>query len=91
VPGDLALDCFELARDVRWMDMQASPYDLRSYGRPALPVETAAGKAAYVIRQREFAERAAILRTRLIEVTDRLLAVRRPDAGASAPARTVRS
>lgn len=27
-PGDLMLDCLELAREIRWLDMQASPYDL---------------------------------------------------------------
>jgi hypothetical protein len=89
VPGELALDCFELARDVRWLDMQASPYDLRSYGLPAVPVETAEGKAAYVARQRAFTDRAAVLRARLIDVCERLLAVRRPGTGASAPRRTV--
>ena len=25
VPGDLLLDCFELAREIRTLDMQASP------------------------------------------------------------------
>ena len=35
VPGELALDCFELARDIRVLDMRASPYDLRAYGHAA--------------------------------------------------------
>lgn len=70
VPGELALDCFELARDVRLLDMQASPYDLSSYGLPAVPIETPDGKAMYVARQRGLAERAAQLRTRLVEVCD---------------------
>ncbi|MGY1620321.1 3-methyladenine DNA glycosylase [Geodermatophilus sp. SYSU D00691] len=74
VPGELALDCFELARDVRLLDMQASPYDLSSYGQPAVAVETAEGKAEYVRRQRAFAERAAGLRERLIAVCAGLLA-----------------
>jgi hypothetical protein len=68
VPGELALDCFELAVDVRLLDMQASPYDLGSYGLPAVAIETADGKAEYVRRQRELAERAAGLRARLIDV-----------------------
>ena len=68
VPGDLALDCFELARDVRRLDMQASPYDLSSYGEEPVPIETPEGKAEYVARQRGFADRAAGLRTRLLEV-----------------------
>lgn len=73
VPGDLALDCFELARDIRLLDMRASPYDLSSYGEPAVAIETAEGKAEYVARQREFAQRAGRLRARLIEVCATLL------------------
>jgi hypothetical protein len=68
VPGDLALDCFELARDIRLLDMQASPYDFSSYGQPAVAIETPEGKAEYVARQREFSERAAQLRARVIDV-----------------------
>jgi hypothetical protein len=74
VPGDLALDCFALARDVRVLDMRASPYDLSEYGEPPVAIETPEGKAAYVARQRAFAERAAGLRARLLDVCDRLLA-----------------
>ncbi|MBT0769757.1 3-methyladenine DNA glycosylase [Kineosporia sp. J2-2] len=73
VPGDLALDCFELALDIRLLDMQASPYDLTSYGEPAVPIETAEGKAEYVARQREFAARSQVLRGRLIEVLESLM------------------
>jgi hypothetical protein len=89
VPGELALDCFVLARDVRLLDMQASPYDLSSYGHPPVAIETAEGKAEYVHRQRELADRAAGLRARLIEVCERLLAVRRPVPDASPARRTV--
>ncbi|NLU79548.1 3-methyladenine DNA glycosylase [Micromonospora sp. HNM0581] len=73
VPGDLALDCFELAGDIRLLDMRASPYDFSSYGQPAVAVETPEGKAEYVARQREFAQRAGRLRARLIEVCSTLL------------------
>ncbi|WP_127782777.1 3-methyladenine DNA glycosylase [Rhodococcus sp. X156] len=76
VPGELALDCFALAADVRTLDMQASPYDLSSYGLSAVPVETPEGKAQYVARQREFAHRSTALRHRLIAVCDALLTVR---------------
>ena len=89
VPGELALDCFELARDVRLLDMQASPYDLSSYGQPAVAIETPEGKAEYVRRQRELAARAGDLRASLIAVCADLLAVRRPRAVASAARRTV--
>jgi hypothetical protein len=89
VPGDLALDCFELARDVRVLDMQAAPYDLTSYGQPAVAVETPAGKAEYVSRQRDLSARAAGLRARLVEVCDRLLDDPAVDASVSEPRRTV--
>ena len=89
VPGELALDCFELAGDVRLLDMQAAPYDLSSYGRPAVAIETPEGKAEYVRRQRELAGRAADLRAGLIAVCEQLLGVRRPDAVASSAGRTV--
>lgn len=68
VPGDLLLDCFELAARVRRLDMQASPYDVSSLGEPAVAIETPEGKAEYVRRQREHAEAAAPLRFRLTEV-----------------------
>ncbi|MGY1601289.1 3-methyladenine DNA glycosylase [Geodermatophilus sp. SYSU D00815] len=88
VPGELALDCFELARDVRLLDMQASPYDLSSYGHAAVAIETAAGKAEYVRRQRAFAERAAVLRTRLVAVCDALPARAGAGGGPHRPERT---
>jgi hypothetical protein len=53
--------------------MQASPYDLTSYGEPPVKIETPEGKAEYASRQREFARRAAALRARLIRVCDELL------------------
>jgi hypothetical protein len=74
VPGDLLLDCFELARDIRYTDMAASPYDVSAYGIEALAIETADGKAEYVRRQRRFANRSQHLRHRLAEVCDVLLA-----------------
>jgi hypothetical protein len=73
-PGALALDCFALAAEIRLLDMRASPYDLSSYGQPPVRIETPDGKAEYVSRQREFATRAAALRTRLIKVCDTVLA-----------------
>ncbi len=77
VPGELALEAFALARDIRLLDMQASPYDLSDYGYPPVAIETAAGKAEYVARQREFADRAQLVRGPLAALCERLLA----DAG----------
>ena len=71
VPGELLLDTFELARDIRVLDMRASPYDLAAWGYDAVPIETPEGKAAYVREQRGFAERGQALRARLIDIAER--------------------
>ena len=69
-PGDLLLDCFELARDIRELDMRASPYDLTALGYDPVPVETPAGKQQYVAAQKQFADRANPLRTRLADLCE---------------------
>ncbi|WP_217184227.1 3-methyladenine DNA glycosylase [Streptomyces sp. AC495_CC817] len=76
VPGELLLDTFELARDIRLLDMEAAPYDLSAWGVVPVPIETAEGKSEYVRRQRGFAERGTALRAALL------------DAWLSPPART---
>lgn len=68
VPGELLLDCFTFARDVRTLDMRASPYDLADHGYAPVAIETPEGRAEYVRAQRAFAERGAALRARLLEV-----------------------
>jgi hypothetical protein len=73
VPSELVADCFELARDIRVLDMRASPYDLSGLGYEPVAVETAEGKQEYVAAQRRFADRAAPLRRRLLDETGRLL------------------
>lgn len=74
VASELVADCFELAWDIRVLDMRASPYDLVDLGLEPVRVETAAGKAEYAEAQRLFAERAAPLRSRLAAECERLLA-----------------
>jgi hypothetical protein len=66
VPSELTADCFVLAREIRELDMRASPYDLTALGYEPVPVETPAGRARYVAAQRDFARRAAPLRDRLL-------------------------
>jgi hypothetical protein len=66
IPGDLVLDCFELAREARTLDMQASPYDLIQYGYEPIKIEEGAGRSTYVARQRQISQRAQELRARLI-------------------------
>jgi hypothetical protein len=72
VPGDLLLDCFALARDIRTLDMRASPYDVTTYGLDPVAIETPDGKAEYVAQQRLFAARGNLLRERLVDVCEAL-------------------
>jgi len=67
VPGELMLDAFELARDIRLLDMEAAPYDLAAFGVEPVRIETTEGKAEYVARQRAFAERGNALRHRILD------------------------
>lgn len=73
VPGELLLDCFELALDIRLLDMEASPYDCQVLGYGVVPIETPEGKAEYVSRQREFTARAEPLRHRLVAILESVL------------------
>jgi hypothetical protein len=73
-PSELIADCFALARDIREIDMRASPYDLRALGFEPIPIETPAGRASYETHQRAFATRGEPLRTRLLALCERLLA-----------------
>jgi hypothetical protein len=81
VPSELVGDAFDLAREIRVLDMEASPYDLRELGYQPVPIETPEGRAAYLERQRAFAERSNALRRRLLTVLDTVL----DDAAAAVP------
>jgi hypothetical protein len=70
VPGELLLDAFTLARDIRELDMRASPYELTAWGYDPVPIETPEGKAEYVRAQRGFAERGAAIRARLLAIIE---------------------
>ncbi|WP_232828091.1 3-methyladenine DNA glycosylase [Kribbella monticola] len=73
-PSSLVLDCFELARDIRTLDMRASPYDFTALGYTPIEIETPTGKASYAAAQRAFADRARPLRHQLAELCTELLA-----------------
>lgn len=70
VPSEVTLDAFDLASDIRVLDMEASPYDVRDWGYGFVAIETPEGKAEYVRRQREFAARGNEIRRRLIHAID---------------------
>ncbi len=70
----------DLAADARVLDMRASPYDLTAYGIEPIAIEDAAGRTRYVRHQRDIADRAAPLRTALLQQCRRLLAAVRSPA-----------
>jgi len=76
IGSDLLWDCFQLATELRTLDMQATPYDLRALGFEPVRVETAAGRSEYQARQRALSERAEVLRSMLITAIGQVLTLR---------------
>lgn len=86
IPSELTADCFEHARAARELDMQASPYDVSSFGLQTIPVETPAGRAEYAVEQKRMADSASTLRIRVISALRKLLhAIPTPESQAEAP------
>lgn len=88
IDSELVADAFELAWDIRILDMRAAPYDftgvrLEPSGEPwtPVPIETPEGKAEYIARQREFSERGAPIRAALIAECESLLSAIRAESG----------
>lgn len=75
VPSELTLRAFRLAREIRELDMRASPYDLAEIGYEPVRVETPEGRAEYASAQRAFSERSNALRRELLAVLQPLPAV----------------
>src|SRR5699024_8364945 len=59
-PSELVTDCFALAREVRTLDMRASPYDLREWGYEPVKIERAEGKPANMGYRRNLARQADV-------------------------------
>lgn len=72
-PSELVADCFAFAREIRAIDMRASPYDFRALGFEPIAIETPAGRAEYEAKQRDFATRGEPLRARLLQVCRKIL------------------
>ncbi|WP_024357080.1 hypothetical protein [Leucobacter chironomi] len=93
VPGETLLDAFELARDIREVDMRASPYDVSAFvgvsgeRLAAIPIETATGKREYARLQRGFADRGNALRLRVLDaISEARVAVRAAEDAGARPA-----
>ncbi|MFY9263542.1 MAG: 3-methyladenine DNA glycosylase [Actinomycetaceae bacterium] len=80
IPGELLIECFDLAMKARRIDMQASPYDCSSLGLEPIAIETSEGKARYIAAQRELAAQADPLRHRLLTILEPCYAaIQKPD------------
>ena len=66
IPSEIVADAFELARDARWLDMRAAPYDFSEFDVAPIRIETPAGRRQYAQQQGAVAARAAPIRARLI-------------------------
>lgn len=75
IGSELLLDCFELAIELRDLDMRASPYDLSAWGREPVRIETAEGRRAYEAEQRALAMKAVPLRKALVAALEKTLAL----------------
>ena len=69
----LIADCFDLAREIREVDMRASPYDLADLGFEPIRIEDPDGRAEYESLQRQFTLRAEPLRDELIGLLQRVV------------------
>jgi hypothetical protein len=75
MPSELLWRCFILAKDIRELDMRASPYDLTEYNLSPVKIETKEGRDEYEHLQRALSARAAPIRKDLIEELDKILNV----------------
>lgn len=88
VDSELVWDAFQLAMEIRELDMQAAPYDLRDLGYEPVEIETASGRAEYVRRQRGFAGRGHAIRARLMAQIDAIAAAAAPSQTSAPSSRT---
>lgn len=67
IASETIREAFELAVEARFVDMKASPYDLRERGLEPIKIETEEGRLEYVKEQRTIFEKGRPVRRRLIE------------------------
>lgn len=73
IPSSLILEAFELAVEARYIDMQASPYDLREQGMEPIKIETDSGRKEYKQKQEMIFEKGLPVREKIIEQMQGLL------------------
>ena len=78
VGSTLVRSCFALAKEIRTVDMQVAPYDFSELGVEPIKVETPEGRALFAAYQRDFAERANVLRKHLIACLQEFISITSP-------------
>ncbi|MEX0844600.1 MAG: 3-methyladenine DNA glycosylase [Balneolaceae bacterium] len=73
IPSSLILEAFELAVEARYIDMQASPYDLRDQGLEPIKIETEDGRKEYKEKQEMIFRKGIPIREKIIQSMQKLL------------------
>ena len=73
ISSELLWQCFLLAKDVRELDMRASPYDLTAYNLIPVKIETKEGREEYESIQRALSKRSEPIRADLIDQLNKVL------------------
>lgn len=73
ISGELLREAFLNAMEARRIDMQASPYDVRSFGLEPIRIEIEEGRLEYVKKQMEIYELSMPIRNRLISELERVI------------------
>lgn len=78
IPSSLILKAFELAVEARYIDMQASPYDLRDQGLEPIKIETESGRKLYKTKQEMIFEKGLPIREKVIHQMQKLQSLVQP-------------
>jgi hypothetical protein len=76
IGSEILLETFQLATQLRDLDMRASPYDLSAWNVDPIKIETPDGRKAYETEQRRLAALASDLRKKLIQAIQRVISAR---------------
>ncbi|MDZ7807428.1 MAG: 3-methyladenine DNA glycosylase [Gracilimonas sp.] len=75
ISSSLILEAFELAVEARYIDMQASPYDLQEQGMEPIKIETDSGRKIYKQKQEMIFEKGIPVREKIIDSMQNLLSI----------------
>ena len=73
ISSDTIREAFKLAVETRFVDMKASPYDLRERGIEPIKIETDEGRKEYMQKQQEIFDKSQPIRQQLIDEYEQLL------------------